>query len=454
VHVEIAFYLAAFLLKQHGEKESGTEKLSERGKKTCARTWTKRLWGVAVLRQQIAPDNYMPVFDSGKAGVNVFLARVRFSLGKYSIEECCVGFVLPMMLERVNIGLVTLATPGLCGGRHRSNMSEHLRLRHLRTRPGNHSPVKRCRMGTNQRESETTMRVMISILAGAATLGLAPMLGAQQKTAPKKEQAPMKMPAPDKDGCVTTDGRTECMFRRTNLDSAMMKRPALGIQLSPTGTMRDTLGVFVSRVTPKGPAENAGIVEGDRIVSINGVDLRVNASDAGDSYAAELPTRRLTREVAKLTPGSVANVRVYSGGRTRDVQVTVGRASDLRERGPFGLMLDGMPGEGGAMMRIMPDMEGMRMQLRDLPRMRPEDMEGMRMQLNGLRDRLRMENFGPLRDGQRFRLLGPSRVRVFRDGDGWITGDGGDVIIHRSQKAKTKADKEKAEKTSKEKKDN
>lgn len=319
--------------------------------------------------------------------------------------------------------------------------------------PGNHSPVMRCRMGTNQRELEMTMRVMISLLAGAATLGLAPVLGAQQK----KEPAPMKVQAPEKDGCVTSDGRTECVFRRTNLDSALMKRPALGIQLSPTGTMRDTLGVFVSRVTPKGPAENAGIVEGDRIVSINGVDLRVNASDAGDSYAAELPSRRLTREVAKLTPGSVANVRVYSGGRTRDVQVTVGRASDLRERGPFGLMLDGMPGEGGAMMRIMPDMEGMRMQLRDLPRMRPEDMEGMRMRLDGLRDRLRMENFGPLRDGQRIRILGPSRVRVLRDGDGWVTGEGGDVIIHRSDKAKTKAEKEKAEKAekaSKEKKDN
>ena len=45
----------------------------------------------------------------------------------------------------------------------------------------------------------------------------------------------------------------------------MMNRAALGIELRPTGTRRDTLGVFVAAVTPRGPAETAGIIEGDRI---------------------------------------------------------------------------------------------------------------------------------------------------------------------------------------------
>ena len=47
-----------------------------------------------------------------------------------------------------------------------------------------------------------------------------------------------------------------------------VKRAAIGLQLRATGTRRDTLGVFVDAVTPKGPAEAAGIIEGDRIAAI------------------------------------------------------------------------------------------------------------------------------------------------------------------------------------------
>ncbi len=143
--------------------------------------------------------------------------------------------------------------------------------------------------------------------------------------------------------CTTeSDGRVECRVVRTGVgrdsmfrllpfrqDSAMIKRAALGLELRPTGTRRDTLGVFVAAVTPKGPAETAGIFEGDRIAAINGVDLRVPAADVDDAYTNGLASHRLTREVRKLAPGSRVNLRVYSGGRYREVAVTAGRASDL-----------------------------------------------------------------------------------------------------------------------------
>ena len=140
-----------------------------------------------------------------------------------------------------------------------------------------------------------------------------------------------------------------------------------------TGTARDTLGVFVSAVTPKGPAENAGIIEGERIVSINGVDLRVAAGDVEDGYASGLPSHRLQREVAKLTPGSRVNLRVYSGGRVRDVQVTAGRASDfMRTRTFFG---EGEGGPGGFIFR-----DGMQMPLMQMREMEPlEHMKVMEM---------------------------------------------------------------------------
>ena len=151
---------------------------------------------------------------------------------------------------------------------------------------------------------------------------------------------------PDSTCTKYSDGRTECrVFRRFSgdsafgnriflrMDSAMAKRAALGIELRATGTRRDTLGVFVEGVTPKGPAESAGIIEGDRIAAINGVDLRTPAADIDDSFSSEVASHRLTREVQKLTPGSRVTLRVYSGGRFRDVQVVAGKASDIMRFG-------------------------------------------------------------------------------------------------------------------------
>jgi PDZ domain-containing protein len=221
------------------------------------------------------------------------------------------------------------------------------------------------------------MRGLSIIACAAAFVGSTVPGAAQQKT-----PTPSKTPA-TADECISTEGKVEC--KRTiergfgaRMDSAMMKRAALGLQLSPTGTARDTLGVFVSSVTPKGPAENAGIIEGDRIVSINGVDLRVAPGDIEDGYASGLPSHRLQREVAKLTPGSRVNVRVYSGGRIREVQVTAGRASDLMRSRAFINFGDG-PGNSFifrdgtdfppmSRMELMPQMERMRL-METMPQM-------------------------------------------------------------------------------------
>jgi hypothetical protein len=180
---------------------------------------------------------------------------------------------------------------------------------------------------------------------------------------------------PDSTCTKYSDGRTECrVFRRRilgdsafpdgiflRMDSAMAKRAALGIELRATGTRRDTLGVFVEAVTPKGPAEAAGLIEGDRIASINGVDLRTPAADIDDSYSNEVATHRLTREVQKLTPGSRVTLRVYSGGRFRDVQVVAGKASDLMHFGNrFRIRFPGGDGmmeiDGPGRVRIPPDL--------------------------------------------------------------------------------------------------
>jgi predicted metalloprotease with PDZ domain len=112
-------------------------------------------------------------------------------------------------------------------------------------------------------------------------------------------------------------------------------RAALGISLGSTGSKRDTLGVFVSSVSENGPADKAGITEGNRIASINGVDLRVPKEDIGDWSVASARVARLQREIAKLKPGQTVDLSIVEGGRARTVKVTLGRAKDIERTTGF-----------------------------------------------------------------------------------------------------------------------
>lgn len=200
-----------------------------------------------------------------------------------------------------------------------------------------------------------TIRILSAVTALVA--GVSGDAFGQNKPAPSKADS----------GCTTyPDGRIECirmrgpnpgdsLMRRMLFrhDSTLMKRAALGVELRATGTRRDTLGVFVAAVTPRGPAETAGIVEGDRIAAINGVDVRSVAADVDDPYTNGLASHRLTKEVHKLAPGARVTLRVYSGGRFRDVVVTAGRASEvLRHAGRFNMRI---PGPGGPLQLHGPD---------------------------------------------------------------------------------------------------
>jgi hypothetical protein len=275
------------------------------------------------------------------------------------------------------------------------------------------------------------MKALLLLSAVAATVAT-PVVNAQVTTA-----------KPDS-GCTTdSDGRVECRIIRGGrpgdsalrnrlrgfdrvggptwymMDSAMAKRAALGLELRTTGTRRDTLGVFVEAVTPKGPAETAGIIEGDRIASINGVDLRTQVGDTEDSYANGLAAHRLGREVQKLTPGARVNLRVYSGGRFRDVQVTAGKASDvMRLSRRFEFTMPGMDGmrefDGPNLMMFGPDSKMMHDRLEPLmkERMEPllkERIEPMLRQFNDLPRKIQIRT--PVRN----RTVAPIRVqRTYR----------------------------------------
>lgn len=256
------------------------------------------------------------------------------------------------------------------------------------------------------------MKPLLLLSAAASASLAASVLGAQG--------TPGTPPKADSTCTKYSDGRTECRVYRRGLDSTyrtfvfkrdstVEKRAALGLELRTTGTKRDTLGVFVEAVTPKGPAENAGIVEGDRIAAINGVDLRTASADAEDSYASGLASHRLTREVQKLTPGTRVTLRVYSGGRFRDVQVTAGKASEvmrLSGRFNFRMPMEGMMEFGGPeMMKFAPET----MMLRERVPMLKQQLEPL------LRERMRdLPNRIQLRTMPRIKSAMPVRVRSYR----------------------------------------
>ncbi|MDQ8154312.1 MAG: PDZ domain-containing protein [Gemmatimonadota bacterium] len=120
------------------------------------------------------------------------------------------------------------------------------------------------------------------------------------------------------------------LVRPTEARVKREERAVIGIGFGLTGSKRDTAGVFVNSVTEDGPAEKAGIVEGDRIAAINGVSLKLSKDDLEDSWVANSRLNRMSREVAKSKAGDVVELTVVSAGRARAVKVTLVKASSLK----------------------------------------------------------------------------------------------------------------------------
>jgi hypothetical protein len=120
--------------------------------------------------------------------------------------------------------------------------------------------------------------------------------------------------------------------------SAQMRQPAL------KGTMRNVrfiaggnavlglniedsdFGVFVSGVTPNGPAAKAGVAVGDTIVSINDVELA--RSGSGSS-----PTATLLGQIGNVVPGDDVKLRILRGGDFHDFVIQAGENQFFRQ--PF-----------------------------------------------------------------------------------------------------------------------
>jgi hypothetical protein len=161
-------------------------------------------------------------------------------------------------------------------------------------------------------------------------------------------------------------------------------RAMIGVMVGAAGNLRDTLGLFVSSVVGGGPAEKAGVIEGERIATVNGIDVRVPREDADDQQVVSARVDRFVREVQKVEPGKTITLRVYGNGRYRDVTVTAAAAPrepalfEFNTNGPRGrIRIDGdeIEIDGAQIERAMEQMgrtlrdrfRGMDIELRDLP---------------------------------------------------------------------------------------
>ena len=109
------------------------------------------------------------------------------------------------------------------------------------------------------------------------------------------------------------------------------ERAVLGISTS-SGGERDTLGLLITAITSGGPAEQAGLEEGNRIAAVNGVKLTLSSADAGEPDMSGILSRRFTRELRKVKPGDDVELRVYDDGQFRNVRVKTIAAADLPTR--------------------------------------------------------------------------------------------------------------------------
>ena len=127
---------------------------------------------------------------------------------------------------------------------------------------------------------------------------------------------------------VLTDGRKDT--RRVVLAespfAASMRamttgRRVLGIAFAERGSIRDTAGLLIVSVSSGGAADKAGLNEGDRIVSVDGVDLRVPVADAGNSDGVSARVSRFRRALDAARDSQPVKLDVLSDSRRRTISV-------------------------------------------------------------------------------------------------------------------------------------
>ncbi len=110
----------------------------------------------------------------------------------------------------------------------------------------------------------------------------------------------------------------------------------IGLSVAASGGPRDTLGLLIASVTRDGPADQAGITTGSRVLAVNGLQVRLAPADIGRRAAADSALVKFDRALRVTPPGRDVMLRVAGGGQTRLVNVPIGerRGGAVRAASP------------------------------------------------------------------------------------------------------------------------
>ncbi len=142
--------------------------------------------------------------------------------------------------------------------------------------------------------------------------------------------------------CVDADGnqieRCTC-FRMPDVEGLLARleversRPRLGISLDPgQSASRDAEGVLVRDVMEGGPADEAGLREGDVITRLDGVSLTESTGTEAErdfDLDGSVPVQRLMALIREIEPGADVEVEYLRDGQRR---TTTLEAADLSNR--------------------------------------------------------------------------------------------------------------------------
>jgi S1-C subfamily serine protease len=109
--------------------------------------------------------------------------------------------------------------------------------------------------------------------------------------------------------------------RQAEMSSDMARM--IGLSVAASGGPRDTLGLLIASVTRDGPADQAGITTGSRVLAVNGLQVRLAPADIGRRAAADSALVKFDRALRVTPPGRDVMLRVAGGGQTRLVNVPI-----------------------------------------------------------------------------------------------------------------------------------
>lgn len=245
--------------------------------------------------------------------------------------------------------------------------------------------------------------------------------------------------------CVDTDGNEiencSCLrmptFDFSGLEALTNARPRLGISVDVgQGPERDSRGALVTEVLEGGPADRAGIREGDLITRIGGRSLfdPLDGDEEADlDLDRSIPVQRLLAIARELEPGDEPEVEYLRDDRT---QTTLIEAEDLSDWGNFAFGPPGWDAEAfGERMREVAE------RTRELQqRFGPEFRERMRdrqleMRMDGPRGEVRVlrpgvqgpnvviNGLGMGRDGLELVEVNPGLGQYFGTSEGALVVD-------------------------------